>query len=426
MRVRSVFFLVRVSLRGKRLRCAAVIAGLAVGMLALGLAMAGGWGTARSLRRHLESLYPEQRVVLRAKTVEAFAFQAETTIITPETAAAVAALPGVVRVSPEATARFPLSARGSLMGKTYSTDMTVTGIEPWLLGEEAPDGFVYDPAPDAAVPAVFSNYFLDLYNIALAESNHLPQLTPAAVVGRHLDLILGESTLQEPDPARQTKVVPARLVGLTRNPDLLGLLLPLEAVEAFNAWYGIPDKRYRQLHVELASSDAAEALLPGIDRLGLQMLDRMAAWRKALTVVHLVAAAFVGLGILVFALALAYLASTITWMLSERRRELALFRALGASPRQVVALLVSEAGAISFLGIALGLVLAIAGLGCGNEVYAQWRAERAFLPETLFAAPWWWTALLGLGCWTLAMMLSLAQVLANTGRPISTALSKNE
>ena len=145
MRLQAIAFLIHASMRGKRLRSAAVVGGLAVGMLALGLAAVAGLGTARSLRRHLESLFPEQRVVLRSKTIEAFTLQAETMSITPETVEAVRALPGVVRVCPEATARFPLSGRGNLFGKTYSTDITITGIEAWLLGDEAPPDFAYRP-----------------------------------------------------------------------------------------------------------------------------------------------------------------------------------------------------------------------------------------------------------------------------------------
>jgi len=425
MRLQAIAFLIHASMRGKRLRSAAVVGGLAVGMLALGLAAVAGLGTARSLRRHLESLFPEQRVVLRSKTIEAFTLQAETMSITPETVEAVRALPGVVRVCPEATARFPLSGRGNLFGKTYSTDITITGIEAWLLGDEAPPDFAYRPESGKPIPAVLSYYFLDLYNIALAESNNLPKFSPSAIIGKHIDLILGESTLQPADETRRTQVVPSVIAGLTRNPDLLGLLVPLDAVEAFNTWYGITDKRYRQLHVELASSEAVEAVKPALDKLGLEMQDRMAPWRKALTVVRLVAAAFVGLGVLVFALALAYLASTITWMLSERRRELALFRALGASPRQVLTLLATEVGVISLLGIGLGIGAAAAGLCAANRVYLGWRGDRVFLPESLFAVPWWWMALLGLSCWALAMVLSLSQVLASTRTPISNALTKN-
>ncbi|HOZ45569.1 MAG TPA: FtsX-like permease family protein [Candidatus Hydrogenedentes bacterium] len=425
MRIRSIAFLMRACMRGKELRNAGVIGGLAVGMLALGLSTVAGLGMTRSLQRHLTELFPEQRVVLRPKTVEALLLQAETMSITGEVVDAVRKLPGVVRVCPEAVVRFPLSGQGNLLGQNYSTDLSVTGVEGWLLGDEAPEDFTYDPKTDEFVPVVLSYYFLDLYNVALAESNKLPKFSPSAIIGRHITLKLNESTIHPPGPETVTKAVPSQIVALTRNPDLLGLLAPLDVVESFNEWAGLTDKVYRALHVELESAEAVEDLGPYLDDLGLEMRDRMATWRKALVVVRLVAAALVALGVLVFVLALAYLASAITWMLSERRRELALFRALGASPGQVILLLASEIGLISVTGIALGLGTALAALYFVNSAYLSWRAERAFLPETLFSLPWWWVLIMALGCWGVAMGLSLSQIIRTRRDSISTTLTKN-
>ncbi len=431
MRPSAVALLIRALLRGKKLRTGAVVGGLAVGMLALGVATVAGLGTTRALQQHLDKLFPEQRIVLRPETVEAFMLQAETTTITPETVTAVKKLPGVERVSPEATVRFPLSAEGSLLGQTYGTDLTVTGIYGWLLGEDKPPQFSYDPQKDDSVPTVLSHYFLELYNTALAESNNLPKFSPDAIIGRDMELKLGESTIypvaeEGPEPDRKLKTVPAEIVGLTRNPDLLGLLAPLETVESWNEWYGLEDMVYRALHVQMESAEAVENIKPHLADLGLTVHDRMAPWRKALVVVRLVGIAFVGLGVLVFGLALAYLASAITWMLAERHRELALFRALGASPRQVMLLLAVEIGATSFLGIASGLGIGVAALAYANQEYLAWRGPRTFLPEVLFAIPWWWIVTLGLGCWLAALCLSMSQVAASTNVSISTALSKNE
>lgn len=398
-----------------------------MGMLALGLATVAGLGTTRSLQRHLQGLFPEQRVILKPMTVEAFLMQASTVDITPETLEAVRKLPGVVRVAPEAIARFPLRSEGSFMGQNYSTDITLLGVDAWILGDEAPEDFTYDPAVDDSVPTVLSYYFLDLYNVMLAETNNLPKFSASAIVGQRLDLILGESTLQMNEETRpeRTMEVPSYVRGLTRNPNLLGLLVPIEAIEAFNAWYGVTDKRYKALHVEMASAQDIENLKPYLEPLKLELYDPMAAWRKALIVVGLVAVAFVALGVLVFALALAYLTSTITWMLSERRRELALFRALGATPHQIMLLIASEVGAISVLGISIGLAAAGTALGTANHLYVVWRGEREFLPPDLFALPWWWLLALGLGCWGIAMGLSLSQVVVSTRVSISGALSKD-
>jgi putative ABC transport system permease protein len=56
--------------------------------------------------------------------------------------------------------------------------------------------------------------------------------------------------------------------------------------------------------------------------------------------------------------------------LNERRREMAILRALGAHPRVVFGLLVMEAALLTVCGILLGLGLLYAGLAVGAS-YAQ-------------------------------------------------------
>jgi len=425
---RTIAHLLRTTTRGRRARNAAVVAGLGVGMLALGLSTVVGLGTTRSLQHHLDALFPAQRIVLRPATVEALMLQGDATTITPETVEKVSALRGVVRVSPEASVRFPLRAYGELLGENYGSDVSVTGIEGWLLGDEKPEHFTYDPDNDAETPAVLSYYFLDLYNSALAVANNLPKFSPDALIGRELTLALGVSSVHQEGkdgwmvPDRE---VTARIMSLTTNPDLLGLMVPLDVVESLNAWYGIEDKVYRALHVEMASAEAIEDIKPTIAAMSLQIRDRMAPWRKALVLVRLVGVAFIGLGVLVFALALAYLGSTFTWMLAERRQELALFQALGASPMQAMLIVAVEIGIVSVLGVAFGVGLAAGALEVVNAAYLDWRASRAFLPETLFAVPWWWLVLLATGCWALAVALGLRRVTHSMQVPISEALTRS-
>ncbi|MBN1867972.1 ABC transporter permease [Candidatus Sumerlaeota bacterium] len=434
MRFSAFRTLLRINLRGRLSRHLTVGVGLAVGSLALGLAALGGVGLSRSLGRHLESLFPEQRVVLRPKALNVIWLQVETVTITPRTVEAVRRLPGVRRVSPEATIRFPISAEGSLLGNVLRTDITVSGVEPWVVGDnEVPPVFsAYDPRAAKEIPSILSAYFLDLYNTALAESNHLPKLSPAAVVGRDFTLILGESTVhplkEEPDSAADSapglRLEPCRIAGLSRNPDLLGLLIPLAAVETFNRWYGYGDRLYRAIHAEVDSPQALEAIREDLDKLGLAVFDRMGPWRKVLVGVEIGAAAFVSLGALVFGLAIAYMLSSLTLLLSERGREIALFQALGATRRQVALLLVSEIAVTAALGVVVGLGAAVGIAAAIEHGYQVWRETRAFLPETLFAVSWVWIAALGLACWLAAVGTAWARVRIGVRRPVATELSK--
>ncbi len=57
--------------------------------------------------------------------------------------------------------------------------------------------------------------------------------------------------------------------------------------------------------------------------------------------------------------------------LEARRREMAIFRAIGAGPRTIVSLLVLESGLLSLLGCIIGVALVYAGLVLGQRPIEQ-------------------------------------------------------
>ncbi|OEE89924.1 ABC transporter permease [Vibrio crassostreae] len=90
------------------------------------------------------------------------------------------------------------------------------------------------------------------------------------------------------------------------------------------------------------------AIMPGIAL--HELWGMMAVAEQALLIVS---------GFVVVAGLLGMLSSLLT-SLQERRREMAILRAMGARPRHVFGLLISEASAITFLGITLGVAVLFA------------------------------------------------------------------
>lgn len=103
------------------------------------------------------------------------------------------------------------------------------------------------------------------------------------------------------------------------------------------------------------------AILPGV---ALQEL-----WQ----IVGIAETALVAVSGMVIITALIGMMATIFSSLNERRREMAIFRAMGARPRIVLGMLVLEATLMAALGAVLGLLLLYAGL-----VVAQPVVDRAF------------------------------------------------
>ena len=93
--------------------------------------------------------------------------------------------------------------------------------------------------------------------------------------------------------------------------------------------------------------EALMAVLPGV------ALDEL--W----DVVGVGEKALLGMSAMVALVSLAGLVAVVLAGLNERRRELAVLRAVGAGPRQVLLLLAGEGGLVTLLGVALGTLLTL-------------------------------------------------------------------
>lgn len=98
------------------------------------------------------------------------------------------------------------------------------------------------------------------------------------------------------------------------------------------------------------------AILPGV---ALQEL-----WQ----IVGIAETALIGISAMVVITALIGMMATIFSSLNERRREMAIFRAMGARPRVILGLLVLEAVLMATLGAILGLALLYVGLFVGQPL----------------------------------------------------------
>ncbi|MEO1719657.1 MAG: FtsX-like permease family protein, partial [Pseudomonadota bacterium] len=76
--------------------------------------------------------------------------------------------------------------------------------------------------------------------------------------------------------------------------------------------------------------------------------------------------------IMVVITALLGMMTMILSTLNERRREMAILRSVGAGPRTVVGLMVSEAGVLTFAGALLGIVLTYVGIMSARPLIDEW------------------------------------------------------
>lgn len=247
-------------------------------------------------------------------------------------------------------------------------------------------------ACELPLPTVLNPLLLEVFNSDMAASLGIARVAaPEALLGVRYHLALGDSHFTQDAARERQQVRQAVVVGYSAKAPELGVTLPLAAVAGWNARFvgRAEGARYDGVIVETDGNEAVAATIAAAERSGLQLSRRSRMARTFGTVVLLVYLALVLLAGIVLAVAALGISHTFALLVHERRREIAVLRALGASSRDVAAMVVGEAAVLGAVGGAVGLGLARLGALAVDAAAQRWLADVPLLPDELFVFPAW-------------------------------------
>lgn len=362
---------------------------------------------------------------------------------------ALEASPFVAGVYPKLQFSFPASARGGkeLLGRDLNTgEMIADGIDPALVGEvgdlpfrdpleacegsggcqrcattkecKAPQycearqnekGFCVDP-----VPAVVSRYIIELFDKSIAPAHGYPQIGEkllSRAEGMVFKMWIGESYLGQ---AKQgtPRWVHARVVGISDRAIDIGITMPIQTVRRWNVEFSGDDAgdAYSSVMVKVAEKDKVGEVVELADELGLTPKDTRARDVSVLlSGVMALLALVAGIILIVSASNIAY---TFRVLVNDRRREIALYRALGATGGDMMKWLLALALTVGMVGGAMGVLVAWALSLGADRLGATRLPDFPFKPETFFDFPPW----LVLGALGFAALFSLLGALGPARR----------
>lgn len=258
------------------------------------------------------------------------------------------------------------------------------------------------------VPVYVSQYLIEIYNAQFASTHGLPKIGElmkwmAARGGLHkmrFYVTLGESMFgkskREADKTKRRKVE-AVILGVSDAAMPIGITIPIEYVREWNKEFAdeVAAATYSSIIVKLESKDQVAPFAAWLrqEPRNLRTEDRLG--EQFATAIMIVTAILLLISVVIVTISAINIAHNFFMQISERRREIGVLRAVGATQADVRKIILGEAALIGLTGGSLGVAFAWL-----ISLLVDWRAGKTddfpFKPETYFDfQPWIIGAALG-------------------------------
>jgi putative ABC transport system permease protein len=395
--------------------------GIAAGTAALVFFLALGLGVRQVL---LGDIFPIDKVELEPKKADdpgllGLLGGSKPPGIAPEKIERLRALPYVKALYPKLRFAFPTSARGGkeLLGQDIGTsEMIGDGIDPALVQDDVKIGVPFEdplehpgppckttaecPSPQYCegpatedgvcsdpVPVLASRYLVEVFDKTLAPAHGWPPIGETLLNRAKMivfRLWLGESLLGK---AKQggPRHANVRLIGISTRAIDIGITMPIEVVRRWNREYAgaAAADEYSSVLVQVHEKDDTSRVIAVGAELGLEPKDT-----KARDVSVLVTSVMALLGLvagIILVVSASNIAYTFRVLVNDRRSEIALYRAIGASARDMVSWLMGLALTLGVSAGAVGVLVARL-VAIGADYLAATRLpDFPFKPRHFFA-----------------------------------------
>jgi putative ABC transport system permease protein len=239
------------------------------------------------------------------------------------------------------------------------------------------------------VPALISKHMIEIYNGSIASSHprmpRIPSFVTSVFAGRHFSVEIGRGYFGATAARGGTPIVRRfRLVGVSDKAEPLGLTIPLAYVKRWNKRFAGKGRarHYSSVALRVRSKADITQLSAYVRSLGLDLAKNQGETIGVfITLATLLLSLISGIIVIVAAINVAH---TFMMLVAERRREIGVLRAVGATRGQVRRLLLAEAGVVGLVSGLVGVLLATVAAWGADWYSATKVADFPFKPSTYF------------------------------------------
>ena len=254
------------------------------------------------------------------------------------------------------------------------------------------------------IPIIVSHHLLELYNGSLstamqgvAGGRSMPKLAPSTLLGIQANLILGKSFLGK---TKTGAPISRRmeLVGFSPKAITVGVTMPISYVKSFNARFSADAESgdYHSAILKVANQVDVPQVVDAVKEAGFGLADSTENAERAAQIIRTMESLFALISAVIVGIAAVNISQMFYMLIYQRRREIGLFRALGASRKHIRLLILGEAGLLGLIGGTVGIFVGLAASQLVDKLAAS-LPDFPYKPETFFAfPPWLWVAAISL------------------------------
>ncbi len=240
------------------------------------------------------------------------------------------------------------------------------------------------------IPAVVSRHLIELYNGSIAPTHpglpKIPEFVTSIFRGKMFTVEMGRSYLGS--QARQGgKPIQRKfqLVGISNKAIPLGLTVPLGYVKRWNKRYAGDQEatHYTSVVIVVEEKEDITPLAAYVKQLGYDLAE--SEGEKIGLFITLATILFTLISIIIIGIAAVNISHTFLMIISERKWEIGVLRAVGATRGHIRLVILGEAGLVGLVSGMGGVILAwLAAWGC--DWYSAHRLpDYPFKPDTYFS-----------------------------------------
>ena len=237
------------------------------------------------------------------------------------------------------------------------------------------------------LPVVLSPFLIEVFNTAVASSLGLQPIDGTdALLGVQFRIQLGNSFFADDLPEDQQIVRRTEITGFSSKALDFGATFPLDVVRRINARYKgtAAAERYDTFIIETAGNEDVSALVADLEGRGFALSRKSQDARKAADVLFILTVVFSFISLVIMAVAAVNITHTFLMIVTERRHEIGIMRAVGASRADIRRIVLAEAALLGVFGGAVGELLGFAASRGVNLAARAFLGQVPFKPDDFF------------------------------------------